>query len=215
MFATESNADSIEYARTNITANELQNRIEIFENSSKEDPLDSLIRNSDKWQKFDFTMCNPPFFRDEIESDAESDEIKETDTDGNTKSQCDKQKPPNNAKTGIACELMTTGGEVEFVKKIIQQSREFRNRISIFTTMLGHKASLQPIVQELKVLGIINYCTSEFCQGWTKRWGVAWTFRNDLPLRLVPTLGQTQPKPPQRYLPNDVDDPELAAKKLR
>lgn len=213
MYAIESNVDSIEYARANVNANGLQNRIEIFENPSKEHPFDSLIRNSDKWQKFDFTMCNPPFFCEESDSDSESDELKGAD-DGE-KPHGDKQKPPNNAKTGIACELMTTGGEVEFVKKIIQQSKQFHKRISIFTTMLGHKASLNPILHELKMHGITNCCTSEFCQGWTKRWGVAWTFRNDLPLRLVPNLGQTQPKPPQRFLPDDVDDPELAAKKLR
>lgn len=213
MYAIESNVDSIEYARANVTANQLQNRIEIFENSSKEHLFDSLIQNSDKWQNIDFTMCNPPFFHEELESDSESDELKEPDMDEIP--HADKQKPPNNAKTGIACELLTTGGEVEFVKKIIQQSKHIHERIRIFTTMLGHKASLNPILQELKMLGITNFCTSEFCQGWTKRWGVAWTFRNDLPLRLVPTLGQTQPKPPQRFLPNDVDDPELAAKKLR
>lgn len=213
MYAIELNADSIEYARANVIANELQSRIEIFESTSVEDPFDSL-QNDDKWQRFDFTMCNPPFFRDELETEQESDEYKQAD-DAEGKSHGDKQKPPNNAKTGIDCELMTTGGEVEFVRKIIQQSEKFRKRIKIFTTMLGHKASLNFILQELKVHGITNFCTSEFCQGWTKRWGVAWTFQNDLPLRLVPILGQTQPKPPQRFLPNDVDDPELAAKKLR
>lgn len=212
MYAIEINEESIEFARTNVTTNGLQDRIEIFENVSKEDPLDSLNQNSDKWQRLDFTMCNPPFFRDESES--ESDELRETD-DGGEQRHGEKQKPPNNAKSGIGCELMTTGGEVEFVKKIIQRSEQFRERISIFTSMLGHKASLNPILQELKVHGITNVCTSEFCQGWTKRWGVAWTFRSDLLLRLVPTLGQTQPKPPQRFLPSDVDDPEIAAKKLR
>lgn len=212
MYAIEINEESIEFARTNVTANGLHDRIEILENASKDDPLDSLNQNNDKWQRFDFTMCNPPFFRDESES--ESNELKETDDDG-AKQPVEKEKPPNNAKSGIGCELTTAGGEVEFVKKIIHQSNEFQKRISIFTTMLGHKTSLNPILQELKVLGITNVCTSEFCQGWTKRWGVAWSFRSDLPLRLVPTLGQTQPKPPQRFLPNDVDDPEIAAKKLR
>lgn len=214
MCAIELNAESVEYAHANVHANGLQHRIEIFDNPSKDNPFDALIRNDEKWKRFDFTMCNPPFFRDESESEsAESDEFKEPD-DGD-RSHVDKQQPPNNAKTGIDCELMCAGGEVEFVKKIIQQSKEFGKRISFFTTMLGHKTSLNSILQELKTHGITNYCTSEFCQGWTKRWGVAWTFRNDLPLRVVPILGQTQPKPPQRFLPTDVDDPDIAAKKLR
>lgn len=178
MYAIELNAESLQCAHENVHQNGLQNRIEIFENTSKENPFGALIQNDDKWQRFDFTVCNPPFFRDELEPDSELDDTHEA-TRG--KLHVDKQKPPNNAKTGLDCELMTAGGEVEFVKKLIQQTSQFGKRISIFTTMLGHKASLNAILNELKVHGITNFCTSEFCQGWTKRWGVAWTLRNDLP----------------------------------
>lgn len=204
MFGIELNEESVKYARENVTENALGERIQVIDSTSKDDPFDALDQNID-WERFDFTMCNPPFFKDESESDDIKDE---------TDCAVEKQRPANNAKTGISCELTTAGGEVEFVKKIIQRSEQLRGKISIFTTMLGHKTSLNPIILELKVYGITNYCTSEFCQGWTKRWGVAWTFRNDLPLRLVPNLGQTQPKPPLRFLPTDVDDPDLAAKKL-
>lgn len=204
MFGIELNEESVKYARENVTENALGERIQVIDSTSKDDPFDALDKNID-WERFDFTMCNPPFFKDESESDDIKDE---------TDCAVEKQRPANNAKTGISCELTTAGGEVEFVKKIIQRSEQLREKISIFTTMLGHKTSLNPILLELKVHGITNYCTSEFCQGWTKRWGVAWTFRNDLPLRLVPNLGQTQPKPPLRFLPTDVDDPDLAAKKL-
>lgn len=208
MVGIELNEESVQYARENIKENALSDRIQIIHSTSTENPFDGLDPNENA-EQFDFTMCNPPFFQDEIEHDDKD----ETDFEAE-KQRTDKQKPPNNAKTGISCELMTAGGEVEFVKKIIQKSKEFQMAIKIFTTMLGHKSSLSVILQEVKTLGITNYCTSEFCQGWTKRWGIAWTFRNDLPLRLVPVLGQTQPKPPHRFLPNDVDDADLAAKKL-
>lgn len=198
MFGIELNEESIQYARKNINQNALSERIQIFDSSSKDDPLDALDQNKN-WERFDFTMCNPPFFKDESDSDEKITE---------------KRKPSNNAKTGISCELKTAGGEVEFVSKIIQKSKELRKNISIFTTMLGHKSSVNCVLQELKIHGITNFCISEFCQGWTKRWGIAWTFRNDLPLRRVPVLGQTQPKPPLRFLPNDIDDPDIAAKKL-
>lgn len=201
MFGIELNEESVKYARDNVNQNGLAKCIEILDCTSKDDPLDAL--DGKEWKRFDFTMCNPPFFNDDHDSD-DDDTAKETN----------KRKPANNAKTGISCELTTTGGEVEFVKKIVQRSREFKKLINVFTTMLGHKTSLQPILQELKNQGITNYCTSEFCQGWTKRWGIAWTFRNDLLLRTVPTIGQTQPKQPHRFLPDDVDDPDIATKKL-
>lgn len=201
MFAIELNEESVKYARENVKQNGLTERIQVIDCASKDDPFDALDQCKE-WERFDFTMCNPPFFKDDHDSD--DDTAKETS----------KRKPANNAKTGITCELTTTGGEVEFVKKIIQRSTQLKRVVNVFTTMLGHKTSVQPITQELKSHGITNYCTSEFCQGWTKRWGVAWTFRNNLLLRTVPVIGQTQPKPPHRFLPDDVDDPDIATKKL-
>lgn len=210
MFGIELNDGSIKYARENVTENGFNDRIQIIENTMADDPLHALDESS-QWQHFDFTMCNPPFFDDESSESTESEDDNQPDC---KKSRVDKLKPPNNATTGISCELKTAGGEVEFVKKIIQRSKELRTKITIFTTMLGHKNSLGLVLNELKSHGITNICTSEFCQGWTKRWGVAWTYQNHVLLRKVPVLGQTQPKPPQRFLPNDVDDPDLAAKKL-
>lgn len=202
MFGIELNEESVKYARDNVNENGLSDHIKIIGSASNDDPLDVLNQNKD-WDRFDFTMCNPPFFKDDHESDDDK------------KHQTNKRKPANNAKTGISCELTTAGGEVEFVKKMIKNSRQLRNAVNVFTTMLGHKSSMQPILQELKEQGITNICSSEFCQGWTKRWSVAWTFRNDILLRKVPVIGQTQPKPPHRFLPNDVDDPNIASKKLR
>lgn len=201
MYAIELNEESVKYARDNVTENGLSECVQVIDCTSNDDPLDAL-EQSKEWERFDFTMCNPPFFKDDHDSD-----------DGTVK-EASKRKPANNAKTGINCELTTTGGEVEFVKKIIQRSTQLKKKVNVFTTMLGHKTSIQPIMQALKNHEITNYCTSEFCQGWTKRWGVAWTFRNNLLLRTIPTIGQTQPKPPQRFLPNDVDDPDIATKKL-
>lgn len=211
MFGIELNEESVQYARENVITNALDDRIQIVHNMSKDNPFDGIVPNENE-QRFDFTMCNPPFFPDD--TDTESDDINDETDSEVVKQRIDKNKPPNNAKTGINCELTTAGGEVEFVKKIIQKSRQLRKTVNIFTTMLGHKSSLNPVLFELKSLGITNWCTSEFCQGWTKRWGIAWTFRNDLMLRLIPVLGQTQPKPPHRFHPNDIDDADLAAKKL-
>lgn len=203
MFAIELNEESVNYARENVQRNGLSDRVHIIDCASKDDPL-AALDESKEWQRFDFTMCNPPFFKDETESN---------ETDATSKQHSNKRQP-NNAKTGISCELLTAGGEIEFVKKIIERSSLLRSVINVFTTMLGHKTSVQPVLQALKTHGITNHCTSEFCQGWTKRWGIAWSFRNNLPLRLVPVIGQTQPKPSQRFLPHDIDDADIAAKKL-
>ena len=45
--------------------------------------------------------------------------------------------------------------------------------------MLGRKASLKDLKAKLLQLGIINVRTTEFFQGRTTRWGIAWSFSED------------------------------------
>lgn len=204
MYAIESNKQSAEWARENIVRNGFTDQIEVISiNENSIDPF-NVIEQNENWKLITFTMCNPPFF----------DENKESIDDDLSKNRSGNRKPPTNVKTGIECEIMTPGGEVEFVSKMIQQSKHLKHRVNIFTTMLGHKTSFQHILNELKANEICNFCSAEFCQGKTTRWGIAWTFRFNLLLRTVPMLGATQPKSPINFYPNDVDDIDLAAKKV-
>lgn len=65
---------------------------------------------------YDFCMCNPPFFTDASEL-------------------CSQQKrktsrsTPNNAYCAKMHEVVTQGGEQEFVRKMIDESTQFCNRI--------------------------------------------------------------------------------------
>lgn len=177
MYATEVNEESINWARENVNRNGLENQITILECS--ENLVENLNRHTNS---FNFTMCNPPFFNDD---DPPNEQLK---------NRTGKRKSANNAKTGIQCELSTAGGEVEFVKEMIEQSAVLKERVKIFTSMLGQKISINKIVNELKSHGIHNFCITEFCQGRTTRWGIAWTLDNCLLLRTVPCIGQSQPK---------------------
>lgn len=47
----------------------------------------------------------------------------------------------------------------------------------IFTSQLGKKSSLNQIEKHLKD---IRYVKTEFCQGNTMRWAIAWTFDGTL-----------------------------------
>ena len=46
--------------------------------------------------------------------------------------------------------------------------------------MLGKLSSVSALVSQLKEHDIENYALTEFTQGMTKRWGIAWSF---LPMR--------------------------------
>ena len=50
--------------------------------------------------------------------------------------------------------------------------------------MLGLKSSLNQILNILRAKDIVNVCTTEFHQGNTTRWGVAWSFFNEIDLKI-------------------------------
>lgn len=100
---------------------------------------------------YDFSMCNPPFF----------------ETEGNER--IEKALPPRNAPTGNESELKIKGGEVAFVTKMIEESIEIRDRIKIYSTMIGKKSDLFQLKSLIKSKNIENLTWTEFCQGHTIR----------------------------------------------
>lgn len=89
--------------------------------------------------------------------------------------------------------------------------------------MVGHKSSLVPLKKLLREANVVSFKQTEFCQGHTTRWGLAWTFC-DIDLRKVPehTLAASRkmkPKVPFQYvLPGNGEsafDIEEVAQKLR
>lgn len=96
-----------------------------------------------------------------------------------------KQRPPFSACTGAEVEMVTPGGEVEFVSRMIQESIALRDRVEWYTSMLGKIASVAMIVEKLKSIGVSNWAVTEFVQGSkTRRWAVAWSW-GDMRPRMV------------------------------
>jgi len=70
--------------------------------------LSDVVKEGDE---FDFCMCNPPFFGSESE------------TNSMAKARSPHREPPKNAFSGSASELVVQGGELDFVKRIIADSK--------------------------------------------------------------------------------------------
>ncbi|KAI9581639.1 hypothetical protein GQX74_009956 [Glossina fuscipes] len=86
-----------------------------------------------------------------------------------------KRPPPHNCPIGFTEALFCEGGGVKFVEKIITESLVYAKEIRIFTTMLGHKSSISKVLDILIENKIQNFCSTEFHQGNTTRWGKAWS----------------------------------------
>jgi 23S rRNA (adenine1618-N6)-methyltransferase len=76
--------------------------------------------------------------------------------------------------------MVTPGGEVAFVERIIQESMLLRERVQWYTSMLGKHSSVAVILERLRQAhNVQNWAATEFVQGnKTRRWAVAWSWRD-------------------------------------
>ncbi|RKF84051.1 U6 small nuclear RNA -methyltransferase [Golovinomyces cichoracearum] len=161
-FGTDIDDKSIQHAQLNVERNKLGDRINIVK-VDNQDPLIPLQALGQ--EQVNFTMCNPPFYESREEM---------------LKSAQVKKRPPFTACTGAEVEMITAGGEVTFVSRIIDESLILKNRIQWYSSMIGKLSSLSILREKLKMAGIDNFALTEFVQGnKTKRWAIAWSF-NDI-----------------------------------
>jgi len=73
--------------------------------------------------------------------------------------------------------MVSSGGELEFVTRMIEESIQLGEQVLWYTTMLGKLSSVSIIVEKLISHNNHNYAVTEFVQGSkTRRWAVAWSW---------------------------------------
>lgn len=144
----------------------------------------------------DFTICNPPFYSSPAELLASAKA---------------KSRPPHSACTGAVIEMVTPGGEVAFVQRMVNESISLNTRCQWYTSMLGKLHSVPLIVETLESVGVKNWCVKEFIQGEkTRRWAIAWSWSPFRPAQVslrhalkpfAKPIAQHQPKSVARGIP--------------
>ncbi|OTA63261.1 DUF890 domain-containing protein [Hypoxylon sp. EC38] len=157
--ATDVDAKSLAYAHKNARLNNLESRIHVVGRSV----IDCLIPLDDLGlETIDFVMVNPPFYT----SEAELMDLARQ-----------KSRPPNTACTGAPIEMVCDGGEIGFVRRIINESLVLGERVQWYTSMVGKQSSLAVLIDTLKSHGVSNYAVTAFIQGnKTRRWAIGWSF---------------------------------------
>lgn len=178
--ATEVDDMCFNYAKKNVEQNNLSELIKVVKVPQKTLLMDALKEESEI--VYDFCMCNPPFFANQLEAKG-------------VNSRNSRRPPPSSVNTGGITEIMAEGGELEFVKRIIHDSLQLKKRLRWYSCMLGKKCSLAPLKEELRIQGVPKVTFTEFCQGRTMRWALAWSFYDDVTVPSPPSKRRKLEKP--------------------
>ncbi len=133
---------AIEFATKIVNSNSsLKDKIEIRHQKNRTHFFNGIIKED---EQFDLTICNPPFH---------------TSADAAKKATMRKLKNLKNNKVtkpvknfgGQNNELWYLGGEKNFVSKLIQESKTYRNACKWFTSLISKKINLGKIYKELEI----------------------------------------------------------------
>jgi 23S rRNA (adenine1618-N6)-methyltransferase len=164
---SEIDQQAIESAQSIVGSNPLlADHIEVRLQASSKDILRNIIRSD---EKFDFTLCNPPFHASPQEAAEKSD--RKLRNLGLRK---------GNRSTlnfgGQSTELWCEGGEADFLRRMVEQSAEIPAQCFWFSSLISKSANLPSVYWSLKNVNAMEVHTVKMAQGQKISRFVAWTF---------------------------------------
>ncbi len=144
----------------------LQNKTELRLQENSLNMFRSVVKETDM---IDVSICNPPFHASAKEAQAAN--LKKLNNLKNTR----------NARLelnfgGKSNELWCEGGEEQFIKKMIVESKDFARNIRWFTTLVSKSAYLDTFYHLLEKQKVREYKTIEMGQGNKISRIIAWTY---------------------------------------
>lgn len=120
-------------------------------------------------EKFDLTICNPPFFASKKEAEEESQR--------KWKHLGHSLKADHRNFGGESHELWCAGGEPAFLAQMGAESAEFAQSVKWFSTLVSKAAHLKAFDRVLEKAGATEMHIIDMQQGQKKSRVVAWTFK--------------------------------------
>lgn len=146
----------------------LADAIELRRQKSADHILLGVVNAGDR---FDLTVCNPPFHASAYEARNSS----ERKWRGLGKTRPGSKSPTLNFG-GVGTELWCEGGEALFIRRLVQESREVYDQVYWFSTLVSKESNLPEVLRVLKKVGAPFVRTVEMAQGQKKSRYVAWSF---------------------------------------
>ncbi|UOX32574.1 23S rRNA (adenine(1618)-N(6))-methyltransferase RlmF [Flavobacterium sediminilitoris] len=164
---TETDVPSLKACAKIIENNEQLNKdISIRIQQNKRNILKNCILEN---ERFDFTICNPPFHSSRQEA------TKGSQRKLRNLGKANEGKPILNF-SGQNNELWTEGGELTFITNLIYESAHFKKQCMWFTSLVSKKENLKPFYNHLKKVGAVEVKTIDMEQGNKISRFIAWSF---------------------------------------
>ena len=145
---------------------DLKENIELRLQAKSKDIFYGVLRKS---EQIDLVICNPPFHASLADAQA--------GTRRKLKN-LNKEKPLEITLNfgGQNAELWCTGGEKEFIRKMVQESKKFAENCLLFSTLVSKQSNLNNIYKNLEAVNPIEVSTIPMGQGNKTSRIVTWTF---------------------------------------
>jgi 23S rRNA (adenine1618-N6)-methyltransferase len=166
---TDIDSVAINTARVIVEANPgLKKKVKIVQQTDPTSIFRGIIQMNDR---FDLTMCNPPFHASLEEAQASS-QRKERNLD-----QSKGGKTPAQLNFGGQnAELWCRGGEMQFLTGMINESLDFATQVRWFTSLVSKGESLPLLVKSLERVGAKKTEIINMSQGQKRSRLLAWSF---------------------------------------
>ncbi|MDE1165162.1 MAG: 23S rRNA (adenine(1618)-N(6))-methyltransferase RlmF [Pseudomonas sp.] len=156
-------------AKAIVQANGLNKGISLRQQANPKHILTGLLQPD---ERFDVTLCNPPFHASIEEA------TKGSSRKWRALGKADpKRKLPVLNFGGQSNELWCEGGEIRFVSQLIAESAQYGQQVGWFSTLVSKASNLPAIQAALKKAGAVATRVVEMGQGQKQSRFVAWTFQ--------------------------------------
>lgn len=167
--ASDIDPESIDNAKNIIRSNKnLMGKIILKLQEDRNNIFEGIIEEK---EKFDLTMCNPPFHA------SMEDAMKANRRKVNNLSKGNKDLKKGLNFGGQKAELWCPGGERLFLKKMVKESIKFSSQVTWFTSLVSNRDNIKPIQKLLDKLGA-EYRVLEMSQGQKISRVLAWNFKD-------------------------------------
>jgi len=155
----------------------LKNKIKVVQQKNSKSIFSGIIGAHDL---FDLTLCNPPFHASLAEANAVTERKQHNLNRHKVKYSAkltgadDKNKGRNFG--GQKAELWCDGGEIAFLKRMINESQNFSQQVMWFTSLVSKNDNVKPLKKLLNQIGAKQIKVVSMSQGQKVSRLIAWSF---------------------------------------